>query len=48
MLSIPVIFSDEDIVVVNKPAGLTVIPDRIHTQRETVQSILENNLESCL
>lgn len=41
MPTIPVIFSDEDIVVVNKPAGLTVIPDRVHTERETVQSILE-------
>jgi 23S rRNA pseudouridine1911/1915/1917 synthase len=36
-----VIFEDSDIIVVNKPNGLTVIPDRIHTERATVQSILE-------
>jgi 23S rRNA pseudouridine1911/1915/1917 synthase len=36
-----VIFEDDDLLVVNKPAGLTVIPDRIHTDRETVQSLLE-------
>lgn len=41
MQTIPIVFSDEDIVVVNKPAGITVIPDRIHTERETVQSNLE-------
>ncbi len=41
MPSIPVIFADNDIVVVNKPAGITVIPDRIHTERETVQKLLE-------
>lgn len=36
-----VIFEDEDLVVVNKPPGITVIPDRIHTERETLQSILQ-------
>jgi len=36
-----VIFEDADILVVNKPSGITVIPDRIHTERETVQRILE-------
>ncbi len=41
MTDIPVIFCDDDIVVVNKPAGITVIPDRIHTDRETIQSILQ-------
>lgn len=38
---IEVIYSDDDIVVANKPAGITVIPDRIHTELETVQSILQ-------
>ena len=41
MTDISVIYSDNDLVIANKPAGLTVIPDRIHTERETVQSILE-------
>jgi len=36
-----VVFEDDDLLIVNKPAGLTVIPDRIHTERETVQSILQ-------
>ena len=38
---IEVIYSDEDMVVANKPAGITVIPDRIHTELETVQTILQ-------
>lgn len=36
-----VLFEDADVLVVNKPSGITVIPDRIHTDRETVQSLLE-------
>lgn len=36
-----VIFEDADLIVVLKPVGITVIPDRIHTERATVQSILE-------
>lgn len=38
-----IIFEDADILVVNKPSGITVIPDRIHTQRETLQSILQKD-----
>ena len=38
---IEVIYSDNDIVIADKPAGVTVIPDRIHTEIETVQSILQ-------
>lgn len=38
---IEVIYSDDDIVVANKPAGITVIPDRIHTELDTVQSLLQ-------
>jgi 23S rRNA pseudouridine1911/1915/1917 synthase len=36
-----VIFEDKDLLVVSKPSGITVIPDRIHTERATVQSIME-------
>lgn len=36
-----IIFVDDDILVVNKPSGITVIPDRIHTERETLQNIFE-------
>lgn len=36
-----VIYSDEHIVIANKPAGITVIPERQHPELETVQTILE-------
>ena len=36
-----IIFEDDNILLVNKPAGITVIPDRIHTTRETLQSLLQ-------
>jgi 23S rRNA pseudouridine1911/1915/1917 synthase len=36
-----IIFEDADLLIVNKPAGITVIPDRIHPEKETVQTILE-------
>ncbi len=38
-----VIFEDADMIVVIKPVGITVIPDRIHTEKATVQSILEKD-----
>ncbi len=38
-----IIFEDEDLLVVNKPAGITVIPDRIHTEKETLQSLLQKS-----
>lgn len=38
-----VIFYDDDILVVNKPSGITVIPDRIHTERETLQNVFEKD-----
>lgn len=40
-INVEVIYSDDDLVVANKPAGITVIPDRIHPEWDTVQSILE-------
>ncbi|HWB63425.1 MAG TPA: RluA family pseudouridine synthase [Chitinophagales bacterium] len=38
-----ILFEDEHMLVVNKPTGITVIPDRIHTDRETLQSILQKD-----
>lgn len=38
---VQVIYSDEAIVVANKPAGITVIPERQHPDLDTVQTILE-------
>ncbi len=43
--NVEVIYSDNDIVVANKPAGITVIPDRIHTELETVQTILQKQFD---
>ncbi|MBL0309432.1 MAG: RluA family pseudouridine synthase [Bacteroidetes bacterium] len=38
-----IIYEDDELLVVNKPPGITVIPDRIHTERETLQSVLQKN-----
>jgi len=38
-----VIFEDEALIVVGKPSGLTVIPDRIFPDKPTVQSILQKD-----
>lgn len=38
---VQVIYSDDAIVVANKPAGITVIPERQHPENDTVQTILE-------
>lgn len=38
---VQVIYSDDAIVVANKPAGITVIPERQHPDLDTVQTILE-------
>ncbi|MBK8657534.1 MAG: RluA family pseudouridine synthase [Bacteroidetes bacterium] len=40
-ISIDVIYSDDDLVIANKPAGITVIPERNHPERDTVQTLLE-------
>lgn len=39
-----IIFEDEEILVLDKPAGLQVIPDR-HAERETVEGWLKNNYQ---
>jgi 23S rRNA pseudouridine955/2504/2580 synthase/23S rRNA pseudouridine1911/1915/1917 synthase len=41
--NIEIIFEDEDLLIVNKPSGITVIPERMHPERDTVQSILQKN-----
>lgn len=38
---IEVIYADDHIVIANKPAGIAVIPERLNTERATVQRILE-------
>lgn len=36
-----IIFEDEHMLVVNKPAGIVVIPERVHTGKECLQKLLE-------
>ncbi|MBF0398721.1 MAG: RluA family pseudouridine synthase [Desulfobacterales bacterium] len=41
MESIPVLFSDESIIVINKPAGILSLPDRYNETAPHVKGILE-------
>lgn len=43
--AIEILFSDNDLLVVNKPSGIAVIPERIHTEREHLQNLLEKDFE---
>jgi len=36
-----IIFEDEDLLVVNKPSGITVIPERFAKEKESLQNLLE-------
>jgi len=36
-----IVFEDSDLLVVNKPSGITVIPERVHTERENLQGMLQ-------
>jgi 23S rRNA pseudouridine955/2504/2580 synthase/23S rRNA pseudouridine1911/1915/1917 synthase len=36
-----ILLEDESLLVIDKPAGITVIPDRIYTDKETLQQLLE-------
>lgn len=40
-MKVEMIFEDDDLLIADKPSGVTVIPDRIHPERETLQSFLE-------
>lgn len=39
--AIEVVFADEQLLIINKPSGLTVIPERFRSERESVQEMLE-------
>ena len=41
MTNVEVIFEDDDLLIANKPSGITVIPDRVHPEKATLQTILE-------
>lgn len=38
---IATIFQDEDILIVNKPSGITVIPERFDKEKKSLQALLE-------
>ena len=44
-MQIEVIYEDEDLLVVNKPAGLLVIPDRFNSELPSLNKILEQKLQ---
>lgn len=43
-MNLDILYQDEDIVVVNKPAGIPVIPDRFNTEAPSVNKVLEVQL----
>jgi len=44
-MQIEIIYEDEDLVVVNKPAGLLVIPDRFNSELPSLNKILEQKMQ---
>ena len=40
-----IIYEDDDLIIVNKPAGLLVIPDRFNTELPSLNRVLETYLE---
>lgn len=45
MTNLEILFEDDDLVVVNKPAGLLVIPDRFNGELPSLNRLLEARLE---
>lgn len=43
-MNLDILYQDEDIVVVNKPAGTPVIPDRFNTEAPSINKVLEAQL----
>jgi len=41
--NIEILFEDDDLLVVNKPAGITVIPERFNTENKSIQAQLETH-----
>jgi 23S rRNA pseudouridine955/2504/2580 synthase/23S rRNA pseudouridine1911/1915/1917 synthase len=44
-MNLDILYQDEDIIVVNKPAGSTVIPERFNTEAVSVNKALEEKLD---
>jgi 23S rRNA pseudouridine955/2504/2580 synthase/23S rRNA pseudouridine1911/1915/1917 synthase len=43
-MQIETLYEDNDLIIVNKPAGLLVIPDRFNTEIPSLNRVLENRL----
>ena len=43
-MTIDTLYEDEDIIIVNKPAGVLVIPDRFNNELPSLNKMLENKL----
>ena len=41
-MNIETIFEDDDLIIVNKPAGLLVIPDRYNAMLSSLNKLLES------
>lgn len=44
-MNIEILFQDDDVVVVNKPAGVLVLPDRFNSQIPSLNKMLEAKLD---
>lgn len=44
-MQIEILYQDDDMVIVNKPAGVLVIPDRFNSDIPSLNRMLENKLE---
>lgn len=44
-MQIEILYQDDDMVIVNKPAGVLVIPDRFNADMPSLNRMLENKLE---
>lgn len=43
--NINILYSDEDIIIINKPAGMLSIPDRFEASKENLTFLLKSNYE---
>lgn len=44
-MNLEILYQDDDVVVVNKPAGIPVIPDRFNTEAPSINKMLEAMLD---
>lgn len=44
-MNLEILYQDDDLIAVNKPAGISVIPERINTEAPSVNKLLESQIE---